>query len=586
MMAAAALALGATACDDFLERPVEDSYNTSNYYQNDAQLYQSVNSLYNSPWYDFQRGFIKVGEVFSGNLCWGSSPYLTFTVNSTDEDLVNMSASLWSVNAHANTQIKNITELAGPATSEAARNAARGEALTWKAMAYFYMVRTFGAVPIVHDNSALIGNNSYNSLPKASIPSVYEYIIMTLEKAIEWLPEKAALGRIDKYCAEGLLAKVYLTKSGYGMKGSRNAEDLAKAAEYAKDVIENSGRILEPDYATIFQLKGNNCSESLLAWRWTAEGGMWTSQNSLASDLGLVGIAEDGFWGGYTGVSVDLMNAFGDDPLKKDRNNRDLRRKATVMMAGDHIDYFWQNYGGFEMLDFTYGPKFDKDYKDNHGGLGGNSALQSNTGGNVVKHIYGNNFDHTAGIGYPASKMASSLATHILRLADVYLVYAEAVLGNNAKTTDASALAAFNAVCRRGIPSWEDKAEISFNDIWQQRRLELALEGDRWYDYVRLAYYNPDAALAELKAQKRSTMWNLDGLYSTYYETGVWEVNLEQNPPMYAVEAGQPMGQVEMNIQNINSSIFTLPFPDTDLAMNPLLRADPVDVDVRAEYAY
>ena len=92
-----------SSCSDFLDRPAEDSYNADNYYKTDAQCIAGVNYLYNSPWYDFQRGFIKVGEVLSGNYYWGSSPYLTFTVNSTDEDLVNMSYSLWAVVGHANT---------------------------------------------------------------------------------------------------------------------------------------------------------------------------------------------------------------------------------------------------------------------------------------------------------------------------------------------------------------------------------------------------------------------------------------------------------------------------------------------------
>ena len=56
-----------TSCDDFLDRPTEDNYNTDNYYSSDAACISGVNYLYNSPWYDFQRGFIKVGEVLSGN---------------------------------------------------------------------------------------------------------------------------------------------------------------------------------------------------------------------------------------------------------------------------------------------------------------------------------------------------------------------------------------------------------------------------------------------------------------------------------------------------------------------------------------
>ena len=101
-------ALCLTACEDFLERPVEDNYNTENYYTDDASCIRGVNYLYNSPWYDFQRGFIKIGEVMSGNMYWASSPYLNFSVNGTDQDLVNMSYSLWAVIGHSNTVYNSI----------------------------------------------------------------------------------------------------------------------------------------------------------------------------------------------------------------------------------------------------------------------------------------------------------------------------------------------------------------------------------------------------------------------------------------------------------------------------------------------
>ena len=103
LMFISALALSFCSCTDFLDRPTEDNYNVSNFYKTDAQLEQGVNYLYNSPWYDFQRAFIKIGEVMSGNMYMGSSPYLDFSTNGTDVDLINMSYSLWAVNGHANT---------------------------------------------------------------------------------------------------------------------------------------------------------------------------------------------------------------------------------------------------------------------------------------------------------------------------------------------------------------------------------------------------------------------------------------------------------------------------------------------------
>lgn len=536
-----------SGCEDFLDRPTEDNYTVDSFYKTDEQCFQAVNPVYNSPWYDFQRGFFKVGEVLSGNYYWGSSPYLTFTINSTDEDLTNMSASLWSVNAYCNGIIENLDMKAGPGVSEYAKNTVKGEALVWKAMTYFYLVRTFGAVPIIHNNSADISAGNYNQIFKATIPNVYDYIVMTLEKAIEWLPEVNQPGRIDRYSAYGLLAKVYLTKAGYGMSGSRNQEDLDKAAQYARKVIDESGRNLMPVYSDIFRLKNNYSEESLLAWHWVVSN-QWTSQNTLQSDLGITGIDEYGAtWGGYTGPSVDLQDAFGENALSLTRNNVDARRKATMMMYGDKYDYFWVDKGGLDYNEFAME----------------SMEYQSPVGANEVKHIVGNDNDHQIGIGHAMARMATSLSTHLLRLSDVYLIYAEAVLGNNASTTDAKALKAFNDVRGRALQGYEPKTSITWQDIWKERRLELACEGDRWYDYVRWHYYEPAKAIAEIKAQRRN---QYNGLAS-YYETGI----LNPDDTYYDTGAAAP---------NVTDAHFQLPFPDTDLTMNPNLLKDPVEFDL------
>lgn len=93
-----------------------------------------------------------------------------------------MSYSLWAVNGHSNIVRHYIED---GSASEAVKNRIMGECLLWKAMAYFYLVRTFGDVPIVHDNVAMIEDNTYNEQPKVYKADVYEYIVMTLEKAIE-----------------------------------------------------------------------------------------------------------------------------------------------------------------------------------------------------------------------------------------------------------------------------------------------------------------------------------------------------------------------------------------------------------------
>ena len=595
MVGAVVLSMG--SCQDFLDRPTEDNYNVDNFYQNDEQVEQGVNYLYNSPWYDFQRAFIKIGEVMSGNMYWGSSPYLTFTTNGTDGDLINMSYSLWAVNGHANTVINNILNSEGP--SQEAKNKAIGEALTWKAMAYFYMVRTFGEVPIVHDNNAILTSGTYNDLYKADRASVYEYIIMTLEKALELLPKQTSgwNGRIDYYAAEGLLAKVYLTRAG--LSGTLNNDDLQKAASYAEDVILNSGRTLTPVYSDIFRLAPsvhNATGEHLIAWQWECSSGRWTSQNTLQSDLCFEGFSEFGdLWGGWGGPSYDLALAFGADPVAgpaEIQKVKDVRRQATLMMAGDVYPYFWTTKTtktgktGFDYLYFLYSG--DAEYA----AYGVPAQFEGPCGIQNVKHLFGDGADHEAALGFSAARMSYQLPTPLLRLSDVYLVCAEAnLLGGDA----AKALKYTNDVRERA--KVDALTAVTFEDIWKERRLELAGEGDRWYDYVRLAYYDKEAAMADLSAQKMNSVYNYDQACKSYWYTGCGG-SLENVPDdLTAFDATKAEWDAEGNDVRyndddparstyVNDKIFTLPLPSEDVVFNPHLLEPAVPVDVRTEYVY
>lgn len=570
-----ALLLGGTitSCEDFLDRPNEDSYNDANYYANDDQVKVSTNSLYSSPWYDFlSRGYYKIPEVMSGNLYMGQSPYLTFTVNGSDPDITSASSSLWAVNAQANT-IYNRLQTANASAS--AKNTAMGECLAWKAMAYFYLVRIWGDVPIVHNNSSEIAAGDYNNKYKVKAADVYEYIVMTLEKAIDLLPNTNTAGRIDKWGAKGLLAKVYLAKSGINCNGNgqRDENDLAKAAELAKDVIDNSGKKLMEHYADIFKGENNNCDESLIGWRWTADQLNYTCGNCLTSELAPAGFCEYQSWGDWTAPSVDLEEAFGVAPLQNpsSRPATDERRKATMMMAGDTYSQWWQDKGGFDYIKFLY----DKKYAP-----GSNDGLQSGTGANIAKHLYGDDADHVKTFGRSAGKQSSDLSTHVLRLADVYLIYAEAKIGNAGSTSDASAIDAYYQVWHRARPTLFDKpSSITLDDVLKERRLELALEGDYWFDLVRMSYYNVEKAMNIIKNQKRNAYNGLADLYKAYYNkgngNGPWDV--DESKMFYDTSTPKP---------NVTASIFQLPFPQGDVVYNPHLMEEAQHVDVREAFSY
>lgn len=576
------------SCDDFLNQPVTDDPSADTFYESDDACYQGANTLYNIPWNDCIRGYIRL-DVLAGNYyMYGDeeTQWWSGSVTSTNENLGTWATSLWAVNAYANL-IKGYVEKSTGASQEV-KNACVGECLTWKALAYFFLVRSFGPVPIVHDSGEMISNGTYNSVYKAKIENVYDYIIKNLESAIKLLPEKdkTGLGRIDKYAAMGLLAKVYLAKSGFDpnsttYEGSgaqpyikttahkRNTEELALAAKYAKEVIDNSGRELEPVYSDAFR-GAYIGDESLISWHWSAVRDPWGCQNQMQCELGPHGFNELGEgWGEWSGPSVDLADAFGIDLTEQPshpRKDNDDRRQGTIMMAGDVYDYFYTDKGGFDFMDFLY--KKYEDYQSSPG------YWTYPTAGGCVKHLIGNRADHQKYVGTDFMQQAYGNYTPILRLADVYLIYAEAMIGDNGSTTDASAIDAFYKVRHRSVKNYQRPSSISYDDVWKERRLELAVEGDRWYDYVRRFYYDPDGAINELNSQRRNEFYNLRTLYETWYNDGgydgAWDVTSAN--ARYNDDPGKK--------QNFTVSSFTLPFPSSDVTQNPHLLEAPQDVDI------
>ena len=583
-----ALAVLSVSCEDFLNRPSEDSYTVGDFYKNDSQLEMAVNYLYSSPWSDATRFFIYDQETMCGNVYMSGSAYSTLTVNGSDADNMAYSYSLWAVNAHCNTVINNILNSEGP--SQEAKNKYIGECLAWKAMTYFMLVRTYGDIPIIHDNTTIIQEASYNEVKKVQKADVYEYIIMTLEKAIELLPANSYIGqynRIDRYAAEALMSKVYLTKAG--VSGAIESGDMAMALKYAEDVINNSGRTLTPNYADVFRLDPKvfqQSGEALFSWLWNVSAGIWTCQSFIQSDVGLCGFDEFGdLWGDWKGPSIDLQDAFGvsatDDPEVRKANEKDTRRKATCMMFGDQYDYFWTDKGGFDFYRFFY---------DDTYGLGTDSPNISNkswgcaTGANYAKHLYGNAADHLAGTGESAANMYNKLPTHILRLGDIYLVAAEAALLTGDKGKAAKYL---NAVRERaGVEAYAE-GDITFDIIWKERRLELALEGDRWYDYVRRSYYDVDACIAELKAQRRSP-WG-EGDFNAMHKGYILDADGNYAGPGTGEWDNSSFSYTgSEDVKDVKASMFTVPVPTDDVVQNPNMASDQpaIHVDVREEYKY
>jgi starch-binding outer membrane protein, SusD/RagB family len=547
----ALLSMVPTGCnDEFLNRPPQDAYVAEEWFKSESQINAAVNALYGGVWFDFQRSFINIGDVMAGNEHDGAdNAFYTFNVNGSTAGISEAYNSLWMAVGYSNSVLEGVTRYAPASLNKNVVNRALGEALVWKSMAYFYLVRSFGPVPIIESNSESISNGTATTLYRNTTADVYEYITRLLLRASDLLPTENLPGRINKYSAYGLLAKVYLTKSGVGQNMTRNQADLDKAREYAALVV-NSSLKLEPVYWNLFRIStGNRNPENLISWHWQAAEA-WGSQNALQADLAVQNLTGFGDgWGTWSGPSINLQQVFNEDATRKGAANRvtsDARRKATLMMDGDFY------------TDLQRDKPSDPADANSPKGLrviwDGGSQFQSPTGAWPRKHIVGNAKDNEAEGGGLIAFMKTDLSTHILRLADVYLVYAEAILGNNATTSDAEALRALNAVRQRSIApsSYVAMTQFNFNDILNERRRELAYEGDTWFDYVRLHYYNPTEAIALLAAQERG-----------YYDGNATTTTITLKSLHYTPSHGD----------------FLLPIPEGDLLKNPNLGDEPVPYD-------
>jgi hypothetical protein len=252
-------------------------------------------------------------------------------------------------------------------------------------------------------------------------------------------------------------------------------------------------------------------------------------------------------WGTWSGPSINLQQLFGEDATLTGKDNRvtnDARRRSTMMMDGDFYP------------DLQRDKPSDPANPSSPKGLAikwdGGAQFQSGSGAWARKHIVGNAKDNEAEGGGMIGFMKTNLSTHLLRLADVYLIYAESILGDNASTTDAEALTVLNAVRSRSISPYTPLTEFSFIDILNERRRELAYEGDNWFDFVRLHYYKPEMAIELLSDQER-------GFYN-------------------GNAANPPITLTSVNYTPSNGD-FLLPIPEGDVLKNPNLLEEPVPFD-------
>lgn len=320
-----------------------------------------------------------------------------------------------------------------------------GEAKFLRAYSYFELVNCFGPVAMpIHS----LGTDNMN-IPRSSVDEVYAQIEKDLLDAAGSLNEEKSYGRATAWSAKAFLARVYLFRG-----------EWQKAVDYATDVIDNSGALLEPQFVNIWSVDNHNGVESLFEFQSNSAPDK-TLGCYFCTFCGARGQSKDDFpsksnddvsdgWGWGVPTS-DLENCYlseGDE----------VRRRSTITKWGEAV------YGD-EELNPTY--KFD---------------LSANKSGRVIRKYYVPIATRRTLVDKANN---APLNVPILRLGEMYLTRAEALwhLGQVDKAMEDV------DIIRSRVGLAGKKGKVSGNDalraIWKERRMELAFEGLRLYDIRR-----------------------------------------------------------------------------------------------------
>ncbi|MEM0939920.1 MAG: RagB/SusD family nutrient uptake outer membrane protein [Bacteroidota bacterium] len=465
------------ACDDYIDVEEVNRLDVESFYETNEDADQALIAVYDIlQWHH--------------NLQDWASPYMIKTLpsdegtaggeNSSDQlsyqamddmawDEANSAIlGVWSMNywgVYRTNLVINNTE---PDTDTKVRIIAEARAL--RAYYYFELVSMFGDVPLILDELLLSEANKF----RTPASEIYAQIEQDLRDAIPDLPLKSAYSvadkfRISKGTAQSLLGKAYLYQ-----------QDYTNAASAFDEVINSGEYSLEANFSDIFKEDFEFGNESIFetnfistfgydwgtdfSWGQRAESNIHIQLTGTREGLFYTFLTPDGDqqivgWG-FNYPSEKLYNAF---------DAADPRRDATVIdeatyvasalafaesndvdlsesdVSGDLSDVY--DYTGYIRTKFATKPSESTDAE-----------------GGVIPLNYGTNF-------------------RLIRYADVLLLAAEA---HNATGNDAQAQNYLNQVRTRvGLGNISLTGEDLFNAIEEERFVELAFEGHRYFDLVR-----------------------------------------------------------------------------------------------------
>ncbi|MBQ8655591.1 MAG: RagB/SusD family nutrient uptake outer membrane protein [Prevotella sp.] len=545
-VALAALSLSSCA-NDFLEQENTYQISQSNFFSSDDAVSQEIYPLYSYVWYMFNDKFYYgMGDGRANNITAQYSdyiyPYTNFTETGLSNGLTDAWGAFYSVVAQANNAINNIQDFSTSGVSETAKTQGIAEARFMRGVAYWYIASLWGCA-IIYENTQDLVNN-YVVAPSRQTDAM-EFAIRDLEYAAVNLPASSpGTGRVNKYAAYAMLSRVYLSMAGLTTdgrydgsniasdknRGTRNNYYLDAAKKAAATVIEKGPYKLLDSFADLFDYKTqNNNEESIFQLQWQAGAPAGLAQSMTRFLAWSTQVNQGNSWGGSTYCSYDLWEEFKEynDPTLGATVDDAVRRHYSVASYGEAYP------------ELSTDP--DRPY------IYGETENAGSQGANIKKYVIGTN-----AVNGIAVNNNSGINTYMMRLAEVYLNYAEATLGNSDNTSDATALGYFNALRQRAGVA--EKSKISYEDIRHEFRVETAFEGLYWFFLVRRGYYQQQEVVNYVNNQHRN---------ASYYTSSTHEYKL---PDTYAAPGPSVAVATAANL--------TLPIADTDQTKNPLLKPD------------
>lgn len=440
------LALTPVACEDFLVKPPQGSLTQTSFPTTAQDALLATNAVYNTlrdP--NFNSGLFPILDIMSDDTNKGSNPddqiatigpFDRFAHVKTEGTLLRWWNTLYKAVRRANVVIEKVPAIT---MNEALKNRYIGEARFLRAFFYFDLVRAWGGVP-------KLTSVAPQPLPRSTVDEIYDLIIEDLLFAINALPKKseytsaADLGRATKGAAHALLAKVYLFRGNFN-----------EAATHALEVINSGEYDLENDFDNANGVNGEMGIESVFEVASLGQEGIENGGNQYGNVQGVRGTPNRGW-----GFNRPTKN------LRDDFEAGDPRLESTVIFLGEVLD-------GVTIVGDGTTPDVST---DSHGQEEIECYNQKVwTPGNTVPPSFNHN-------------------RRFIRYADVLLIAAEAL---NEIDNQAQALVHLNRVRQRAregnpviLPDVTETNKNLLRDIiLHERRVELALEGHRFWDLVR-----------------------------------------------------------------------------------------------------